>query len=196
MNYFGSSMDTLNKAVSSIQEEEFADLLRLSLGTLEKKGKIIVSGLGKNVAICEKFVGTLHSVGINAAFMHSNSAVHGDLGMVKGEDLVIILTKSGQTTESVYLVELLKQKKCAVFLLSFSRESILYEKIPHRLIIDLVHEGDLWNILPNHSTTLNLIVLQELAMHLVETLEISIDVLKENHPGGAIGEKLWEKGNG
>ncbi len=192
MHYFQSSMETLHEAISSIKEEEFFQLLECSLATLERKGKIIVSGLGKNVAICEKFVGTLHSVGISAAFMHSNSAVHGDLGIVKPEDLVIILTKSGETAESVYLVDLLEGKKCDIFLLSFSRNSTLYVKIPHHLIIDLAHEGDQWNILPNHSTTLNLIVLQELAMNLVEKLEIPLDVLKENHPGGAIGAKLMK----
>lgn len=193
MHYFRTSMNTIQQAVDSIVEEEFETLLKMSLATLERKGKMIVSGLGKNVAICEKFVGTLHSVGLSAAFMHTNSAVHGDLGMVRQEDLVIVLTKSGETTESVYLVELLKQKKCDVFLLSFSRESTLYKKMPHHLIIDLEHEGDLWNILPNHSTTLNLMVLQELAMTLVEKMDIPLDVLKENHPGGAIGEKLLQE---
>ncbi len=190
MNYFQSSMDILSHALSSIQEEEFSHLLALSLSTIQGKGKIMVSGLGKNVAICEKFVGTLHSLGISSAFMHTNSAVHGDLGMVKQEDLVIILSKSGETTESVYLADLLAQKKCDIFLLSFSRQSTLYEKIPHHLVIDLEHEGDQWNILPNHSTTLNLIVLQELAMRLLEKLDIPLDVLKENHPGGAIGARL------
>lgn len=190
MNYFKSSMDVIQRAVSSIQEEEFTGLEQSCLRTLRQGGKIVVTGLGKNVPICEKFVGTMHSMGISAAFMHTNSAVHGDLGMVKPEDLVIVLTKSGETIESLYLVELLEKRHCENWLLSFSRQSTLYEKMEHHLIIHLEHEGDLWNTLPNHSTTLNLIVLQELAMNLVKELNIPLDVLKDNHPGGAIGAKL------
>ncbi len=190
MKHFQDSMKILTKAVDSIQAEQFSDLEECALTTLKKGGKIIVSGLGKNVPICEKFVGTMNSVGISAAFMHTNSAAHGDLGLVHSEDLVIVLTKSGETMESIYLVELLQRKKCQIFLISFQKNSTLYQKLQHRLMIDLEHEGDLWNILPNHSATLNLIVLQELAMNLIKKLDIPLDVLKENHPAGAIGKQL------
>lgn len=61
------------------------------------------------------------------------------------------------------------------------------------MIITLEHEGDLWDTLPNHSTTLNLIILQELAMNLIKKLEIPLDVLRQNHPGGAIGSHLQEE---
>lgn len=187
MKQFDRTMDILTKAIQSISEEKFLQLVNQSLETIRQGGKIIVSGLGKNVSICEKFVGTLHSVGIAAAFMHTNSAVHGDLGMVRKEDLLIVLTKSGETTESVYLVEHLKKKQCCIWLLSFSPESYLTKMVPQALILELDHEGDMWNTLPNHSTTINLIVLQELAMLLVERLQIPREVLLENHPGGAIG---------
>ena len=90
------------------------------------------------------------------------------------------------------LVGLLKKRNCKIWLLSFSRESTLYREVSNRLIIDLEHEGDQWNILPNHSTVLNLIVLQELAMRIAEECSVSIDVLRINHPGGAIGAKLSE----
>lgn len=193
MKPFAKSMEIIGAAVDSISEEEFFALESACFQTLKQGGKIIVSGLGKNVAICEKVVGTLHSCGLNAAFMHSNSAVHGDLGMVKSQDLVIVLTKSGETMESLYLVDLLEKKGCEIWLLSFSRQSTLAEKVSHSLVIDLSHEGDLWNVLPNHSTTLNLMVLQELAMSLIANLEVSLDVLRENHPGGAIGVQLQEE---
>jgi arabinose-5-phosphate isomerase len=125
--------------------------------------------------------------------MHTNSAVHGDLGLVGEKDLVILLTKSGETEESEHLTGFLKKKKCKLWLLSFNRQSTLYNQIPNRLIIDLEHEGDEWNILPNNSTLLNLIVLQELAMLIAKKREIPIDVLRENHPGGAIGITLSER---
>jgi len=190
MRHFDRTLEIVEKAVHSIREEEFDALESDCLDTLRTGGKLVVSGLGKNVPICEKFVGTLNSVGIPAAFMHTNSAVHGDLGMVRDEDLVIVLTKSGETAESVYLADLLKMRECKIWLLSFSRESTLYRKLSNSLIIELEHEGDPWNVLSNHSTLLNLVVLQELAMQLIKKLEVGIDVLRRNHPGGAVGVKL------
>ncbi len=190
MEHFERTLSIVCKAVRSIRESEFSALLQACHDTLNAGGKLIVSGLGKNVPICEKFVGTMNSLGIPAAFMHTNSAVHGDLGVVRNGDLVIVLTKSGETSESVHLAHLLKLRECELWLLSFSRESTLYGAIPNRLIVELEHEGDEWNILPNNSTLLNLIVLQELAMQIAKAQNIPLDALRQNHPGGAIGAQL------
>ena len=119
--------------------------------------------------------------------MHTNSAVHGDLGMVREKDLVILLSKSGITTETVYLMELLKKKKCTMWLITFAPE---YRGHDHSIVMSLEHEGDQWNIMPNHSTVLNLIVLQTLAMELGKRMGVSIEDFKRNHPGGAIGKLL------
>ncbi len=190
MEHFERTLAIINAAVRSIREDEFAALLRACRDTLDAGGKLVASGLGKNVPICEKFVGTMNSLGIPAAFMHTNSAVHGDLGIVRDGDLVIILTKSGETAESVHLTHLLQQRKCVLWLLSFSRESTLHGMIPNRLIVELEHEGDEWNILPNNSTLLNLLVLQELAMRIAKERRVPLDALRQNHPGGAIGVQL------
>ena len=190
MDHFESTLRIISDAVRSIHEEEFNALKQDCLSTLKANNKIIASGLGKNVPICEKFVGTLNSIGIPAAFMHTNSAAHGDLGIVRSGDLVIVLTKSGETTESIHLVKLLQKRNCKIWLLSFRRDSTLYREIPNRLIINLEHEGDEWDILPNNSTVLNLIVLQELAMQIAKEQHIDIDALRQNHPGGAIGVQL------
>ena len=154
---------------------------------------MVVSGLGKNVPVCDKFVGTMNSLGLEACFMNTNTAVHGDLGMVKSGDMVIILTKSGETVESVYLTQLLKKRGVDLWLLSFNRDSTLTREIPKCLILELDHEGDAWNIVPNNSTTVNLIVLQGLALNLAERMGVTLEQFKQNHPGGAIGEKLRGK---
>lgn len=86
--------------------------------------RIIVSGLGKNVPICEKFVGSMVSMGLDAGFLHTNSAVHGDMGIVRAGDLVIILSKSGETEESVYLTRLLQRREgVRLSLLTFAEQS-------------------------------------------------------------------------
>ena len=190
MERFERTLRIIGDSVRSIREDEFNALKKDCLDVLETGGKLVATGLGKNVPICEKFVGTLNSIGVPASFMHTNSAIHGDLGIVGKNDLVIILTKSGETSESIHLANLLEKRGCKLWLLSFSRDSLLYRKIPNRLIISLEHEGDEWNILPNNSTVLNLIVLQELAMQITKAQNTSINVLRQNHPGGAIGELL------
>ena len=193
--YFKNVTDTIRRSVESMDVAVFDRLLAECEETLRSGQKVVVSGLGKNVPVCDKFVGTMNSLGLEACFMNTNTAVHGDLGMVKPGDLVIILTKSGETVESVYLTQLLKKRGVDLWLLSFNRDSTLTREIPKHLILDLDHEGDAWNIVPNNSTTVNLIVLQGLALNLAERMGVTLEQFKQNHPGGAIGEKLRGKQN-
>ena len=188
--YFQSILQTVQASVESMDNAQFARLAEMCRQTLDAGHKLIVSGLGKNVSVCEKFVGTMNSLGMRACFMNTNSAVHGDLGMVEQGDLVILLTKSGETVESVYLTSLLKRRDVTIWLLSFREESTLSREIQNRLILKLAHEGDPWNIVPNNSTTVNLIVLQGLAMTLAGQRGITLEQFKRNHPGGFIGEQL------
>ena len=188
--YFNETMRILSQSVESMDMETFGRLADECCGALERGSKIIVSGLGKNVPVCDKFVGTMNSLGMRADFMNTNSAVHGDLGMVREGDLVIILTKSGETVESVYLTQLLKARGADMWLLSFRERSTLTREIPKHLILNLEHEGDMWNIVPSNSTTVNLIVLQGLAISLAQRMGITLDRFKQNHPGGFIGEQL------
>lgn len=156
---------------------------------------MVVSGLGKNAPVCDKFVGMMLSMGMSAAFLHTNTAVHGDMGMVRPGDLVIVLTKSGSTAESVYLVDLLKRRRgVTLWLLSFSEHSELADSMDKKLIVKMEHEGDPWNIVPNNSTTLTLIILQNLALELAGRLHLDLlRDFKPNHPGGAIGANLRYK---
>lgn len=190
IKYFEKLLSIIDTSIHSIDEKAFNTLVEDCVCALKKGNKIIVSGLGKNVPICEKFVGSMSSLGLNAQFLHTNSAVHGDMGIVKDDDVIIILTKSGETEESIYLSRLLKNRKAIQWLLTFEQESTLTKEIEKCLILDLEHEGDMWNIMPNNSTTLNLIVLQAVAMQVAEKMGLTIDDFKRNHPGGHIGELL------
>lgn len=192
--YFENTLRILSDAIKSVDTQVFEQLVEECYKTLKSGHKVIASGLGKNVPICDKFVGTMLSLGFDAGFLHTNSAVHGDMGMVKPGDLVIILTKSGSTAESVYLADLLQKREGVnLWLLSFKHDSVLDKKIGKSLIIEMEHEGDMWNIVPNNSTTLNLIVLQAVAMTLAQRFNLTLDDFKQNHPGGAIGVQLSSK---
>lgn len=193
ISYFEKQLAEITHSLKSVDEEIFERMVEHAVASIKAGHKIVVSGLGKNVPICDKFVGSMVSMGLDAYFLHTNSAVHGDMGLVKDGDMVIILTKSGETSESVYLARLLKERKVDMWLLTFKKESTLTREIPNRLVIDLIHEGDLWNIMPNNSTTMNLIVLQGLAMMIANKMELEIGQFKRNHPGGHIGEVLKAK---
>lgn len=188
--YLEQLLSTVTESVLSMDLESYQKIISNSVETLNNGGRIIVTGLGKNVPVCEKFVGTMNSLGLNSSFMNTNSAVHGDLGMVDQKDLVIVMTKSGETIESIYLTTLLKERKCCIWLLSFNDKSTLTKEIPNGLILKLSHEGDLWDIIPNNSTTVNLIVLQSVAINIAKELNVDLETFKVNHPGGYIGEKL------
>lgn len=188
--YFERQLKEFEHSIHSMDMKLFERWVAEGVEVLKKGHKIIVSGLGKNVPVCEKFVGSMQSLGLEAYFLNTNSAVHGDMGVVKDGDMVIILTKSGETAESIYLERLLQERKVNMWLLTFSKESTLTKEIPNSVVLDLIHEGDMWNIMPNNSTTINLIVLQGLAMKIASTLGLTLDDFKRNHPGGAIGMQL------
>lgn len=192
ISYFEKQLQEFEHSIHSLDEKSFRRWVKEAVETLKSGHKIIVSGLGKNVPICEKFVGSMISMGLEASFLHTNSAVHGDMGIVKTGDMVIILTKSGETSESIYLARLLKEREVNMWLLTFVSNSTLTEEIPNHIVLELGHEGDLWNIMPNNSTTINLIVLQGLAMQVAADMELELEEFKRNHPGGHIGEILHE----
>ncbi len=190
ITYFENILTIIDKSIHSLDSEKFEQLVLEAVETIESGRKVIVSGLGKNVPVCDKFVGTMNSLGQPARYMNTNSAVHGDIGMVDEDDLVILLTKSGETVESIYLTELLKERGCNLWLLSFEKQSTLAQEIGKCIILNLEHEGDLWNVVPNNSTTVNLIVLQGLAMEIIKRRGVALGKFKRNHPGGYIGVQL------
>lgn len=190
-SYFEKQLKEFEHSIHSMDMEMFDKWLKQAVEVLKAGHKIIVSGLGKNVPVCEKFVGSMQSLGLEAYFLNTNSAVHGDMGVVKDGDMVIILSKSGETTESIFLVKHLEDRDISLWLLTFEKNSTLTRKIPNSIVLDLIHEGDQWNIMPNNSTTINLIVLQGLAMKIADEMNLSLEDFKRNHPGGAIGNKLF-----
>ncbi len=190
MSYYKGVMDVINDSVESIPEEIYEQLISECVNVLRSGRKIIASGLGKNVPICEKFVGTLNSLGIDARFLHTNTAVHGDLGMVSKNDLVILLSKGGNTHETVALADYLKARGTNTWLMTFTEKCKSAEVVDKRLIMRLKNEGDEWDIVPNNSTTVYLIVLQGIAIEIGKRMGVTLDDFKVNHPGGGIGARL------
>ena len=193
ITYYASVLETIKDAIESIPEDQYEQIIDECVETIKNGGKIIASGLGKNVPICEKFVGTLNSLGIDARFLHTNTAVHGDLGMVSGKDIVFLLTKGGNTTETVVLGEHLKNRGTNTWLLSFYGDGRASKVVDKKMIMHLIDEGDEWDIIPNNSTTIYLIVLQGIALEVAKRLGVTLDEFRKNHPGGGIGARLSGK---
>ncbi len=188
--YFENTLRIIENSLQSIDEKVYEKLVCDCENVLKKGGKIIASGLGKNVPICEKFVGTMNSFGLNASFLHSNTAVHGDLGIVKKGDVVIVLSKSGNTRESIELIDHLDCKEPCLWIFTFNKNSKMCQMATNNFCMNLIEEGDLWNIAPNNSTTVFLIVLQALAVELSKRMGVTLQDFGQNHPGGGIGKKL------
>lgn len=188
--YFKEMFEVLEASIASMDEAVYEELVTECEQVIRGGGKIIASGLGKNVPICEKFVGTLNSLGIDARFLHTNTAVHGDLGMVGEQDLVILLSKGGNTIETVQLAQYLKERGTNTWLLTFSHTAKSGEFVDKQLILELKNEGDDWDIVPNNSTTVNLMILQGIAIEVGRRMGITLEDFRKNHPGGGIGARL------
>ena len=191
--YYEGVIEVIRDSVESIDPGSYEQIITESVEVLKSGGKIIASGLGKNVPICEKFVGTLNSLGLDARFLHTNTAVHGDLGMVGKNDIVYLLSKGGNTHETVALAEHLKNRGTDTWLMTFTEKCKSAEVIDKRLIMHLINEGDEWDIIPNNSTTVYLIVLQGIALEIGKRMCVTLDDFRLNHPGGGIGARLSGK---
>lgn len=190
IKYYEDVLDVLKDSIKSIDETVYEKLVQQCVGTLKQGGKIVASGLGKNVPICEKFVGTMNSMGLDARFLHTNTAVHGDLGIVGRKDLVLLLSKGGNTVETVMLAQYLKERGTNTWLLTFTEHCKSAEVTDEKLTLHLRNEGDEWDIMPNNSTSVYLILLQGMAVEIGRRMDVTIDDFRVNHPGGGIGAKL------
>ena len=193
ITYYEGVLDTIKDSIESIPEDIYEQIINECVNTLKNGGKIIASGLGKNVPICEKFVGTMNSLGMDARFLHTNTAVHGDLGMVGEKDLVLLLSKGGNTHETVTLANYLKDRGTNIWLMTFTNKCKSAEVVEKKFIMHLINEGDEWDIVPNNSTTVYLIVLQGIALEIAKRLNITLEDFGKNHPGGGIGARLSGK---
>lgn len=188
---FEKNLDMIERSVKSMDMDCYCSLVGDCLNALRAGKQIVVTGLGKNMPVCEKFVSSMNSVGLNAAFLHTSEAFHGDMGLVKDGDVVIVLSKSGRTPETLLLVEKLKLKATVIlWAITFEADAELCKKVDKCITLSLEQEGGPWNIMPMNSTVVTLFLLQGIIIDLVNTLGVTLNDFRSNHPGGGIGQKL------
>ncbi len=157
----------------------------------ESKGRVIVTGIGKSANIGTKIVATLNSTGTPAIFMHAADAIHGDLGNIQKDDVVICISKSGNTPEIEILVPLIKNYGNKIAAITGNTDSFLAKYADFILNSTIEKEACPNNLAPTSSTTAQLVIGDALAVCLLELRDFSSKDFAKYHPGGTLGKKLY-----
>jgi len=187
------------KQTISIEGEAIANLINFLdtdfenavIFILNSKGRVIVTGIGKSANIATKIVATLNSTGTPSIFMHAADAIHGDLGIVQKDDVVICISKSGNTPEVKVLVPLIKNSHNKIIALTGNKDSYLAKNADFVLNAYVEHEACPNNLAPTTSTTAQLVIGDALAVCLLEMREFTSKDFAKYHPGGTLGKRLY-----
>ncbi|WP_299679212.1 SIS domain-containing protein [uncultured Tenacibaculum sp.] len=158
---------------------------------LNSKGRVIITGIGKSANIANKIVATLNSTGTPAVFMHAADAIHGDLGNIQTEDVVICISKSGNTPEIKVLVPLIRNSNNKIIAITGNADSFLGKNADYVLNSYVEREADPNNLAPTNSTTAQLVLGDALAVCLLDLRGFSNKDFAKYHPGGALGKRLY-----
>ncbi|GAB4028425.1 KpsF/GutQ family sugar-phosphate isomerase [Spirosoma koreense] len=181
--------NAIQKAVDLL-DDQFTAIVELILHTT---GRVVVTGVGKSALIGQKIVATLNSTGTPSLFMHAADAIHGDLGMIQQQDVVLLISKSGNTAEIKVLLPLLKRTGVQLIALVSSRDSYLAQHANFVLHAFAEQEADPLNLAPTTSTTVALALGDALAVSLLEMRGFTRHDFARYHPGGSLGKKLYLK---
>lgn len=179
--------DSIDKLIASIDD----DFVKTVEEIYNSKGRVVVSGIGKSAIIAQKIVATFNSTGTPALFLHAADAIHGDLGMVQEHDVVILISKSGDTPEVKVLVPLIKNLGNKLIALTGNYNSYLGENADLRLSCHVEKEACPNNLAPTNSTTAQLVMGDALAVCLIEYRQFGSKDFAKYHPGGSLGKKLY-----
>jgi len=179
------------QAIAYLEElidEEFAKAVETIQNS---KGRVIITGIGKSAIIATKIVATMNSTGTPAVFMHAADAIHGDLGNILKDDVVICISKSGNTPEIKVLVPLIKNFKNPLIGITANKKSFLGQEADFILHAYVDKEACPNNLAPTTSTTAQLVMGDALAVCLLHLQGFSSRDFAKYHPGGALGKKLY-----
>jgi arabinose-5-phosphate isomerase len=174
--------------LSNLLDEDFSNSVQLIYNS---KGRVIITGIGKSAIIANKIVATLNSTGTPSVFMHAADAIHGDLGLILKEDVVICISKSGNTPEIKVLVPLIKNGPNKMIAITGNKDSFLGQNADFVLNTYVEKEACPNNLAPTTSTTAQLVIGDALSVCLLELRGFSSNDFAKYHPGGALGKKLY-----
>lgn len=178
------------KNLESRIDENFYKAVEAILNT---KGRVIVSGVGKSGIIARKIVATMNSTGTPALFMHPSDAIHGDLGMVRSDDVVILISKSGSTPEIVRIFPVLRRIGTKIIALVGDMKSYLAKEADIALDVSVEEEACPYDLAPTSSTTATLVMGDAIAIALLKAKNFTKEQFALYHPGGTLGRRLTLK---
>lgn len=176
------------RGLTAFVDERFAAVVEI---LLHAKGRVVVTGIGKSANIANKMVATFNSTGTPALFMHAADAIHGDLGLVQDGDVVLCISKSGNSPEIKALVPLVKSMGNPLIGMVGNLDSFLAQRADHVLNTTVDREACPNNLAPTTSTTAQLAMGDALAICLMEERGFSASDFARYHPGGALGKRLY-----
>ena len=188
-----NTLKTEAEAVLKLTEHINDDFVNAVTEILNIKGRVIITGIGKSAIIAQKIVATMNSTGTPAIFMHAADAIHGDLGMLQQDDLVIAISKSGNSPEIKILIPLLKHSDNKLIALVGDVNSYLAQQADYILNTTVKKEACPLNLAPTTSTTAQLAMGDALAISLLECRSFSNTDFAKYHPGGSLGKQLYLK---
>lgn len=183
---FDIEIESLQLVATQI-DDQFDRVIQAILGGI---GKTIVTGIGKSGLIGKKIAATLSSTGTSSFFMHPGEAFHGDLGMIGKEDIVIMISYSGETDEVLKLIPYLKWNNNTIIALTGNPDSTIARNSDHHLNIAIKHEACPLKLAPTSSTTAALVMGDAIAVALMESRAFKETDFARFHPGGSLGRKL------
>lgn len=181
-----SESEAIIKLIDFLDENFFEATQRI----YETKGRLIVTGIGKSAIIAQKMVATFNSTGTPSMFLHAAEAIHGDLGMIQNDDIIICISKSGNSPEIKVLVPLLKRFGNTLIAITGNVTSFLAKGSDYVLNTTVDTEACPINLAPTNSTTAQLVMGDALAVCLMEMRDFKPEDFAVYHPGGALGKKL------
>ena len=181
-----SESESIKKLVDYL-DTQFVDAVEMIFNT---KGRLVITGIGKSAIIAQKIVATLNSTGTPSLFLHASEAIHGDLGMIAKEDVIICISKSGNSPEIKVLVPFLKNYGHALIAITGNMTSYLAKSSDLVLNTTVDVEACPNNLAPTNSTTAQLVMGDALAVCLMELRDFKASDFAKYHPGGALGKKL------
>lgn len=184
-----SEMVAINKLIDYV-DEDFAKAVN---HILKSSGRVVITGIGKSAIIASKIVATMNSTGTPAIFMHAADAIHGDLGIIQEDDVVICISKSGNTPEIKVLIPLLKRGKNKLIGITSNKNSVLAQQSDCILYAHVEKEACPNNLAPTTSTTAQLVLGDALAVCLLKMKNFGSSDFAKYHPGGALGKRLYLK---
>ncbi len=162
---------------------------------LKSKGRVIVTGIGKSANIASKIVATFNSTGTPSIFMHAADAIHGDLGIIQKDDIVICISKSGNTPEIKVLIPLIKISENKIIAITGNIDSYLAQQADFILNTTVEQEACPNNLAPTTSTTAQLVMGDALAVCLLKMKDFTSKDFAKYHPGGTLGKRLYLRVN-